>query len=118
MTLSVRGIPRTKAALARVQAEIEAASPVAVKAAGDIVARAMVARAPRRTGALASSIRVDVSSLGEGAVAKVGAEVPYDRFVQKGTVYMAAQPYGEEAADDTPSPIVAAMLAIYRTAIH
>jgi HK97 gp10 family phage protein len=114
----VRGIPQTKAALAKVKAEIELASPEATKAGGEIVARAMASRAPRRTGRTAASIRVlETSSLGDGAVSRVGAETPYDRFVQKGTVNMAAQPYGEDAADSTPSAVAAAMAAIYKAAI-
>jgi HK97 gp10 family phage protein len=113
----VRGIPQTKAALAKVRAEIELAAPKATQAGGEIVARDMASRAPRNTGRLASGIRVDVSSLGDGAIAKVGSDAPYDRFVQKGTVFMAAQAYGEDAADSTSSAIVAAMAAIFKAAI-
>ena len=117
MTAIVRGIPQTKAALAKIQAEIEFAAPKATQAGGEIVAKAMASRAPRRTGRLASSIRVEVSSFGDGAVAKVGSDAPYDRFVQKGTANMAAQAYGEDAADSTSSAVAAAMAAIYKAAI-
>lgn len=117
MSLRVHGIARTKAALKRIEIQVEAASPSAVKAGGEVLASAMRSRAPRRTGALASSIGISVSSLGEGATAKVGADVDYDRFVQGGTINMASQAYGEEAGDSASSGIAAAMAAIYRAAI-
>lgn len=114
--MSLKGTAETKAALAKVRLEIETAAPTATKAGGEVIARSMTSRAPRRTGALASSIRVDVSSSIGGALAKVGTEVPYDRFVQRGTVYMAPQAYGEDAANDTAG-VAAAMAAVYKAAI-
>jgi HK97 gp10 family phage protein len=118
MSLFVRGIPATKAALAKVKAEIELAAPEATKAGGEIVARAMVASAPRDTGRLASSIRVvETSSFGDGATSKVGSDVPYARFVEFGTVFMAAQPFAEDAGDSSTSALVTAMASIYRAAI-
>jgi HK97 gp10 family phage protein len=117
MSLFVRGIPQTKAALARVKAEIEAASPAATRAGGEIVARAMISRAPRDTGRLASSIGVDTSSFGDGAVSKVGADVPYARFVEFGTTFMAAQPFEEEAGNESTSALVTAMVSIYRSVL-
>jgi HK97 gp10 family phage protein len=118
MSLFIRGIPRMKAALAKAAAEIEAASPTAVKASGEVVARAMVDRAPRDTGRMASSIGVAVQSIGDGATAKVGADVPYARFVEFGTVYMAAQPFEEEAGNESTTALVTAMASIYKAAIH
>ena len=41
MPLLIRGMAETKAALARVEVEVEAASPTAVSQAGDVVAREM-----------------------------------------------------------------------------
>ena len=117
MSGTVRGIPQTKAALTKIGAEIELASPEAVGRAGEVVASRMRSTAPRRTGALAAAISVDTTSLGEGASARVGSDVPYDRFVQKGTVYMGAQPYGEDAASSSESGVVAAMIAVYRAAV-
>jgi HK97 gp10 family phage protein len=113
----IRGIPQTRLALAKVEAQITSSTPIAVKAGGEVVQRAMISRAPRRTGALAGAIGVDVSTFGEGATAKVGSDVPYDRFVQKGTVYMSAQPYGEDAGDSSEAGVTAAMLAVYRAAV-
>jgi HK97 gp10 family phage protein len=113
----IRGIPQTKAALFKVQTQVKYATPFAVRAAGEVVRRDMASRAPRRTGRLASSIGVDVSTFGDGATARVGADVPYDRFVQKGTVYMEPQAYGEDAAESSEGSVVAAMIAVYRAAI-
>jgi HK97 gp10 family phage protein len=117
MSVVIRGIPQTKAALARVKVQVEAASPAATRAGGEIVARAMIAGAPRDTGRLASSIQVDTTSIGDGAVSKVGSGVPYDRFVQFGTVFMAPQPYGQSSADSVTTAIVTAMASVFRTAI-
>lgn len=118
MSLFVRGIPQTKAALERVRLEIAAASPVATKAGGEIVARDMVARAPRDTGALASSIAVNVVPEADGATASVGPSVPYARFTEFGTVYVTAQHFTAEAAEGSESGIVTAMASIYKAAIH
>jgi HK97 gp10 family phage protein len=114
----LHGVAETRAALERVRFEIEAASGPAVGAAGTVVAREMASRAPRDTGRLAASIDVDVQTVGEGATAKVGAQVPYDRFVQFGTVYMMAQPYGRDASEDSTSGVVAAMASVYKAAIE
>lgn len=114
MTTIVRGIPETLAALARVQAEAKVAAPVSTNAAARVLAAAMVKEAPKRTGKLAGSVRITQ----EGDTGLVGATVPYDRFVQKGTKYMSAQPYGEVASDETKGGIVAAIAAVFKTAIH
>lgn len=114
MTTIVRGIPQTKAALARVNAELLAASPAASRAGGEVLARAMMAKAPRNTGRMASGITVSI----EGATAKVGSDVPYARFVEFGTRYMGAQPFEQGAADETTGGIVSAIAAVLRAAIH
>jgi HK97 gp10 family phage protein len=119
MSISIRGLPQLRAKLARVRAEIELASPAATRAGGEVVARAMIIRAPKDTGYSASRIRVlETTSLGDGASSSVGTDAEYDRFVQKGTVYMAAQPYGEESADEVTAALVTAMASIYKAAIH
>lgn len=112
MTSRIHGIAETKRALEKVQLQVRAAAPAASRAGGEAVARNLIARVPRRTGRTAASIRVDM----EGDTAKVGAETPYDRFVQKGTRYMSAQPYGEEAASET-APVAAVMSAVMKAAI-
>lgn len=117
MGFTLRGVAQTKAALAKVQVEIEAASPTAVSEAGKVVASAMSSRAPRDTGRLVSLLAVETDSLGEGATAKVGSDASYDRFVQKGTRNMGAQPYGEDAAQAAAPGVVAAMIAVYRAAL-
>lgn len=115
--MRVHGIPQTKAALAKIRVQVEAASPTAVRAGGEVVQRAMVARAPRDTGALAIGISVDVVSLGEGATAHVGSSASYDRYVQRGTRHMSAQPYGQDAADASHGGVATAMASVYKAAV-
>ena len=118
MTARLLGIAKTKAALAKASAQAEAAAVPATKAGGEIVARQMIARAPRDTGRLVSMISTDEESFGKGATTKVGSEAPYDRFVQRGTIYMRAQPYGEEAAAASIPGIIASMTGIFKTAVE
>jgi len=118
MTARLLGIAETKAALAKATVQAEAAAGPATKTSGEIVARQMIARAPRLTGRLVSLITTDESALGEGATTKVGSDAPYDRFVQRGTVYMNAQPYGEQAAAASVPGIIAAMTSIFKTAVE
>jgi HK97 gp10 family phage protein len=108
------GLPQLRAKLAQVTAEVELASPVATKAGGEVVARAMIVSAPRDTGTLASSIGTETTA--EGTF--VGPTVDYARFVEYGTRYMAAQPFAEEAADEVWGEVVTAMASIYKAAIH
>lgn len=116
MSVIVRGIPQTKLALKKVQLQIEAAAGPASKAGGEVVQRNMQARAPRRTGFLVSLIGTEVDASGGGAVTKVGSDAPYDRFVQRGTRYMSAQPYGEEAGNASIPGIIEQMAAIFKAA--
>jgi HK97 gp10 family phage protein len=118
MTARLLGIAETKAALAKVSAQAEVAAGPATQAGGQVVVRQMVARAPRDTGRLVSLISTDEDSFGEGATTKVGSEAPYDRFVQRGTVYMRAQPYGEQAAAASVPGIIAAMTSIFKAAVE
>lgn len=104
---------QTRAALERIRLEIEAASPAAAKAGATVLGRDMIARAPRNTGRLASSIRVE----SDGKTAHVGATVPYARFVEFGTRYMPAQPFEEDAANNKGG-IVAAIAAVLKAVIH
>lgn len=96
---------------------VEAASPAAVRAAGEVIAHDMRSNAPRRTGRLAAGISVEVESFGDGATAKISSDVPYDRFVQRGTVYMEPQAYGEEAARSGEDAVVDVMARVYRAAL-
>jgi HK97 gp10 family phage protein len=115
MSITIRGLPQLRVKLAQVTAEIELVSPIETKAGGEVVARAMIADAPRDTGRTAASIGTQTTA--EGTM--VGAfGVPYDHFVQKGTRYMAAQPYGEEAASDVIAEVVTAMASVFKAAIH
>jgi hypothetical protein len=104
MSLVIRGMAQTKAALRKAQLQIELATPTAVGQAGGVVAREMANRAMRDTGALANSIGVDVSD----DTARVGASVPYDRYWPG---------YKLAAAEASKPGVVAAMIAVYRTAV-
>lgn len=110
----IRGMAATKRALQEVQARATVAAPVAARAGGDVLASEMRDRAPRDTGALAASIGVSM----EGDTAKVGASVPYDRFVQLGTQFQAQQAYGEEGARASVAGIVTAQAAVFKRAIE
>jgi Bacteriophage HK97-gp10, putative tail-component len=118
VTARLLGIAATKAALAKAAAQAEVAAGPATVAGGEVVQREMIVRAPRDTGRLVSLISTDESSLGEGATTKVGSDAPYDRFVQKGTVHMRAQPYGEQAAAASVPGIIAAMTGIFKAAVE
>lgn len=116
--IRILGIARTKAALEKARIEVELAAGPAARAGGEVVAREMVARAPRDTGRLVSLIDVDDSGIGAGATARVGSSAPYDRFVQRGTVYMGAQPYGEQAGLAAIPGIIGAMTGIFKAAVE
>jgi hypothetical protein len=106
---SVRGVERTKLALKAAALKLDAAAPAAEHGSAEIVARNMVARVPVRTGRLRASIRADGSS----AIADVSYAIPVDR----GTTFMRAQPYAEEAAKASTAEIVAEMTAVFRAAL-
>jgi hypothetical protein len=109
MTNRIIGVERTKAALKLAQVKLEATAPAAEHASAEIVARNMQARVPVRTGRLRASIRADGSS----ASADVSYAIPVDR----GTTFMRAQPYAEDAAKASIPEIVATMTAAFRTAL-
>jgi HK97 gp10 family phage protein len=114
MATIVEGLAQTMAAFERIALEAKAATPVATQAAGQIVAAKMRANVPKRTGRLAASIGVRR----DGDDAIVGADVAYDRFVQKGTRYMDAQPYAEEASDETRGAVEALMAAVFKATLR
>jgi len=113
----IHGLPQLRVKLAEIETRMELASPVAVAKAADVLARQMRSSAPVRTGKLRAAISTSVTSMGDGATARTGSNVPYDPFVQKGTVYMEPQPYGEEAAHHGAAEIVAVMAAVYKAAL-
>ncbi len=114
MSAVVLGVPETLAAFERVALETEAAKAAAALAGGKIVQVAMVADAPKDTGRLASSIQVRR----DGDDAIVGASIAYDRFVQRGTRYMQAQPYGEQAAEQVHQAVAAVMAAVFKAVLR
>jgi HK97 gp10 family phage protein len=114
--IEVLGVREAIAAFARIGAKVEAADEPAVTSAAQAVAREMNARAPRDTGALVAGISVDTDEETGEAVALIGSDVPYDRYVQRGTRYMAAQPYGLQAAAAAAPEVVARMAAVFKLA--
>ncbi len=114
MSAEILGVPETLAAFERVTLEAEAAKATAALAGAKVVQVAMVADAPKLTGRLASSIRVRR----DGDDAIVGADVAYDRFVQRGTRYMQAQPYGEQAAEQVHQAVASVMAAVFKAVLR
>jgi HK97 gp10 family phage protein len=114
MSIVVLGVPETLAAFVRLGLETEAAASVATRAGGAVVAEVMRANAPKDTGRLAASIGVRR----DGDDAIVGADVPYDRFVQKGTIFMDAQPYAEQAGDKASTAAMAAVAAVFKAVLR
>ena len=112
--IQVLGLPQLQARIARSQAQVEAAAPVAARSGGEVVARIMAAFAPRRTGRLAGSVRVEMDE----DEAQVFADVDYDRFVQRGTRYMSAQPYGEQAAEVASPAVGTTMGRLFKVAVE
>jgi hypothetical protein len=109
MTTRLLGVERTEAALKLAQVKLEAASSPAEHASAGIVARNMQARVPVRTGRLRASIRAEGS--------KANADVSYAIPVDRGTTFMRARPYAEEAAQASIPEIVATMTAAFRAAL-
>lgn len=114
MAVVVQGVPQTIAAFARVGAQVKIAAPIASRSGGEVLAALMRAAAPKRTGRLAASIRTSK----DGDATIVGADVPYDRFVQLGTENMEPQAYGERAAETGGNAITAAMTRIIQAALR
>ena len=114
----ILGMAETKVALTKARVQVEMAAGPATEAGGLVVAREMVSRAPRDTGRLVSLISTEEDSFGGGATTKVGSDAPYDRFVQRGTRYMAAQPYGEQAALAAIPGVVSSMTGIFKAAVE
>lgn len=113
----IHGIPQLKRKLRQIERDVNRASPKAVAAGGGAFLQMARLKAPKRTGRLAAGIRIDVEDQLDGAVAHVGTDVPYDRFVQLGTRYMDAQPYAEDAAEASEGGITAAMAVVYKAAL-
>lgn len=77
----------------------------AVRASAERVKKAAATAAPRRTGRMADSIGYDLYGDGrsKGLTAVVGPALHYGRFVEHGTVRMAAAPFMAPAfADEEP----------------
>lgn len=89
--------------------KVAEAAPSAEHDGAEVVAANMRLRVPVRTGRLRASIHAE----GGSAVADVSYAVPVDR----GTIYMRAQPYAEAAARASYGGIEASMIARFRKAL-
>lgn len=112
--MTLRGTAETKAALARVEAEMKATAPAAARAGAEVVGSAAASNAPRNTGATANSIRVDSA----GETAHVGPTTSWARFTELGTVYVGAQHWLQSAAESSTTGVVSAMASVLKAAIH
>jgi len=91
------GLPEAMAKIAAIPAVAEAAGEAALTAGKVLVAARARVRAPKRTGKMASGI----IPVPEG----VAAVVDYSRFVDQGTIYMEAQPFLEDALEETQDTV-------------
>ena len=112
--MTVHGIPQALTALERRKIAAKLAESLAAMAGGEVVAVDMKVHAPRNTGAMAESVIVQV----EGDTAHVGPTVPYARFPNFGTRYQSAQPFVNDAADESEGPVEAAMAAVFKIAMR
>jgi HK97 gp10 family phage protein len=110
MSVVIIGLPEAMAKIAAIPAVAEAAGEVGLTAGKVLVAAAARARAPKLTGALASSI-VPVR---EG----VAAFKDYGGFVEFGTRYMEAQPFLGEALEDTQDTVADLVGNAAKTALY
>lgn len=102
------GVGELSAAIAALNAQLEAELPAIALAGAELVEAEIAARAPRRTGALASSLDAEAERRRGAASAvvqvddsAVGGVEHYAIFVEYGTSKMAARPFfrpGVEAA--------------------
>lgn len=105
----ILGLPQAMAKIAAIPTVAEVSGQAGLTAGKLVVAADARARAPRRTGALASSI-VPVP---EG----VAVVQPYAGFVEFGTRYMEAQPYLTEALEDQSDRVSDLVANAVRTAL-
>lgn len=110
----VQGIPGLEAKLAEIAARLRVAGPKASVSGAEIVARKAQGLAPRDTGALAASIRVEPDALG----AAVAADVPYARYVERGTRYMQAEAFLGPALTGAHGEVLAVMAEQFRAALR
>jgi HK97 gp10 family phage protein len=110
---SVKGIPQMEAKLRAILARVEASRPAATRAGAEVVAQNAQQGAPRLTGDLQASVGVEQ----QGSDAAAVARAPHARFQERGTSRHGAQPFMTPAAQASTGGIVAAMTAIFRSAI-
>ena len=106
----ILGLPQAMAKIAAIPVVAEVSGEAGLTAGKLVVAADARARAPKRTGALASSI-VPVP---EG----VGVIQPYAGFVEFGTRFMDAQPYLIDAVESQGDRVSDLVANAVRTALY
>lgn len=110
--IKVEGAKRLRRDLKRMGEDLDDLKAVNAAVAA-FVAQAAQPRTPRRTGALASTLRGN-RGVSRAVVMAGKARTPYPWFVHAGTVSQAAQPWISEAAQDTEPRWV----AMYRAGVE
>jgi HK97 gp10 family phage protein len=110
MSVVIIGLPEALAKIAAIPTVAEVAGEAGLTAGKVLLAANARVRAPKRTGKMASGI-VPVP---EG----VAAVVDYSRFVDRGTIYMEAQPFLEDALEDTQDTIADLVGNAAKTALY
>ncbi len=127
--IKVTGVESALKALEEVSLSVYQTKTLAAKAAGAVVADVARARAPRRTGNLASRIGVKASARGQVATAKVASSSPHGAIVSAGTGprmrasggstgVMPANHYLEDSLSEAEPAAVDAARTVYRAAIE
>lgn len=123
VTFEVKGTPELMHALQKLSDKVaKEITEKAVRAAGQVIADAAIALAPRgETGKLKKSIGVfaDVRVGHKNkTTAFVGTELWYGRFVELGTIYQAPQSFLRDAADTNEEQINAAAARVISQGIE
>ena len=120
--VEIRGLRELERKLKQLEASVrKAIISEALAGAAEIVREEASRRAPKRTGTLARSITVGpVKVEKDGASVDVGPskEGWYGRFVETGTIKMAAKPYLRPAADENRERVQAEFVQAVRQAIQ
>lgn len=95
-----------------IAAELRSRISRATKAGTEVVAASARAKAPVESGALSNSIKVKAKRAGEYAVE---TDVFYARFIEYGTVNMAARPFLIPALEEHRFEIEAGVQEVLRT---
>ena len=110
MSVVIVGLPQAMAKVAAIPVVAEVVGERSLDAGKLLVAAAARARAPKRTGLMASRI----IPVPDG----VAAFADYSGYVERGTRYMAAQPFLFAALDDTQDTVSDLVGNTVKTALY